>query len=68
VLPADYDFARVLMPREYNAIAKQRVQDRYPFDLFVVAEGTVIHRERVNFFQQVKGVPDRTKGILRVQV
>lgn len=68
VLPADRDFVRVLIPREYNAIVKHRVQDRYPFDLFVVAEGTVIHRERVAFFQQIEGFPDQTKGILRLKL
>jgi hypothetical protein len=67
VLPSDHNFVRDLSPREYSMLSKRRVrQEGYPFDLFVVAEGSTQHAEVVQFFHKVKDRPGLTKGFLRV--
>jgi predicted nucleotidyltransferase len=68
VLPADHDFARDLRPFEHNLLSKRRVrQEGYPFDLFVVAEGSSQYQEVVRLFHRVKDQPERSKGFLRVR-
>jgi hypothetical protein len=68
VLPASHDFSQELRPIEYNVLSKRRVrQNGYPFDLFVVAEGSTQYQEVVRFFHQVKDRPELTKGFLRVK-
>jgi hypothetical protein len=68
VLPADHNFGAEVRPFEYNLLSKRRVrQNGYPFDLFVVAEGSSQHQEVVRLFHQVKDRPGLTKGFLRVR-
>ncbi len=68
VLPRDHDFAGNLPPREYNMLSKRRVrQQGYPFDLFVVAEGSTQYQEVVQLFHRVKDRPGLAKGFLRVR-
>lgn len=67
VLLPDHDFARDLPLREYNVLSKRRVQQQgYPFDLFVVAEGSTPYQEVVQLFHRVKDRPGFTKGLLRI--
>jgi hypothetical protein len=68
VLPADHNFASDLSVRDYNLLSKRRVrQGKYPFDLFVVADGSTRYHEVVTLFHRVKGRPDLRKGFLRVK-
>ena len=68
VLPRDHDFAKDLLPREYNTLSKRRVrQQGYPFDLFVVAEGSTAYQAVVQLFHRVKDRPELAKGFLRVK-
>jgi hypothetical protein len=68
VLPPDHDFTKELLPREYNLLSKRRIrQQRYPFDLFVVAEGSTRYEEQVQFFHRVKDRPGLAKGFLRLR-
>jgi len=54
--------------RKYSMLSKRRVrQEGYPFDLFVVAEGSTQYREVVDFFHKVKDRPGISKGFLRVR-
>lgn len=68
VLPADHDFAGSLSPREYNLLSKRRLRaSGYPFDVLVVARGGTAYETALRLFQQVRGRPDLTKGLLRVR-
>ncbi|HJT76925.1 MAG TPA: hypothetical protein VJ739_06950 [Gemmataceae bacterium] len=68
VLPAGHDFAQELRPIVYNLVSKRRVrQGGYPFDLFVVAEGSLAYQEVVKLFHRVKDHPELAKGFLRVR-
>lgn len=68
VLPADHDFARSLSPREYNFLSKRRLRaNGYPFDVLVVARGGTAYETALRLFQQVRGRPDVTKGLLRLR-
>jgi hypothetical protein len=68
VLPTGHDFAGDLRPHEYNLLSRRRVrQNRYPFDLFVVAEGSLEYHGVVRLFHRVKDHPEWSKGFLRVR-
>jgi hypothetical protein len=68
VLPPNHDFTQEVRPVEYNVLSKRRVrQSGYPFDLFVVAEGSFAYQEVVDLFHKVKDRPELTKGFLRVR-
>jgi hypothetical protein len=68
VVPEGHDFTRDLRPFEYNLVSKRRVEaNRYPFDLFVVAEGSADYDDVVSLFHDVKYRPGLTKGFLRVR-
>jgi hypothetical protein len=68
VLAADHDFTGDLRPHEYNLLSRRRVrQEKYPFDLFVVADGTSQYHAVVHLFHQVRDHPERRKGFLRVR-
>jgi hypothetical protein len=66
VLAANHDFAEELRPFEYAVISKRRVREAYRFDILVAAEGSRACAEYTHFFEQVRGQPERRKGILRV--
>jgi hypothetical protein len=68
VLPASHDFGQDLRPFEYNLVSKRVVkQRRFPFDLFVVAEGSTGYDTVVKLFHDVKNRPGMFKGFLRVR-
>ena len=73
VLPAYWDFTRDLKPFEYNVVTKVGIRRmKYPFDVFVHADGTDKLRTTIDFFSQVNPVksagftPRTRKGLLRV--
>jgi len=66
ILPPDHNFAEELKPVEYNVLSKKRVNKRYGFDAFLAKENSLVYKEYVAFFQQVKYKPSKNKGILRI--
>jgi hypothetical protein len=74
--PNDIDLVIVLVPSrvleadlppyQYNLISKRMVRRIYAFDVLVALSGTKLHGDYIDLFQQVRGQPDRRKGILRV--
>ena len=64
VLRADHDFTLSLRPFEYNALSRRMVRKRYAFDLLVAREDSPELTEYVEFFQQIRGVKHRQKGLL----
>jgi hypothetical protein len=66
VIPADHDYSAELRPFEYNVLSKRRVRRRYGFDVLVAREGSDEYDEYVEFFQQIRGLPGRRKGLVKV--
>jgi hypothetical protein len=66
VLRSDHNLVGELRPFEYNAISRRRVKKRHDFDVLLAREGSRELGEFVAFFQQVRGEPDLSKGVLRV--
>jgi len=66
VLPENHDFSGEIPPYAYNVLSRRMVQKRYAFDVMVARENSTEFDEYVQFFQQVRGEPDRQKGILKV--
>jgi hypothetical protein len=68
VLAPSHDFSADLRPFEYNVVSKRRVREIYRFDILVAADGSRGYTEYTDFFQKVRGQPQRRKGILRVRL
>lgn len=76
VLPPGWDSQAELRPFQYNLVSKSAVRQTYPFDLFVVKNGSAEEAVWIEFFGQVTpdwskhfGWPkDLRKGILRIIV
>lgn len=68
VLAQSWDFSTELRPFEYNVLSKRQVRKLYSFDILVAPRASAVYDEYVAFFQQVRGDPDRRKGILRVSL
>ena len=68
VLRGDHDFSVTLPPFKYNVLSRRHVRKSFGFDLLVAAEDSPELDEYVAFFKQVRGTPDREKGILRVDL
>ena len=66
VLSAGHDLAQNLRPFEYNVLSRRMVRKRHGFDLLVARAGSQELDEYIEFFQQVRGEPDRRKGLLKV--
>lgn len=66
VVGADADLAPDLLPQDYNAISKRQVRRHYEFDLLVAPEKSDAYQRHLEFFMQVKGRPERRKGLLKV--
>ena len=66
VLKEEHDFAADLRPFQYNVLSSRNVRKKYSFDLLVAGENSDTYTEYVKYFQQVKGQPEKTKGVLRV--
>jgi hypothetical protein len=67
VKPA-HDFQGDLSQAEYNVLSAQRVRRRHQFDLLVARADSDQFRRYVTLFQQVRLEPDKTKGILRLDL
>ena len=66
LLRHDHDFKADLRPFEYNVVSRRLARKRYQLDVLVAAEGSAPAAEYVQFFEQVRGLPGRRKGLLRV--
>lgn len=68
VLRQDHDFSVALPPFKYNILSRRQVRKMFGFDLLIAVEDSPELDEYVDFFQQVRGTPDRRKGILRIDL
>jgi hypothetical protein len=68
VLSAEHDLTADLSPIQYNLLSKRRVQRRFGFDIVAVRDGTLELDEAIAFFAQIRGEPERRKGILKVVI
>lgn len=66
VLHSSHDYAAVLTEEQSQVLSKKWVTRHFEFDMFTAPEGSAELREWLEFFMQVKGRPDLTKGILKV--
>lgn len=67
VLEAGHDFSAELRPFEYNLLSRRQARRIYGFDVLVAVEGSGSYAEYLDFFSQVRGDPDRRKGLLRLR-
>jgi hypothetical protein len=66
VLKDEVDLTKDVPPFEYNARSKSYVRKQYAMDLFVGFDGDASSQNIMEYFQLVRGRPDRSKGMLRV--
>jgi hypothetical protein len=67
VLPADHPHGEELKPFEYNLLSRRRARRSFGFDVLVARAASTEYHQFVDFFAQVRGAPDITKGLLRVR-
>ena len=68
VVAPTHDFARELSPAEYNVLSAQRVKQRHKLDILAAREDPDQYRRYSRLFQQVRGQPQQTKGIVRIKL
>lgn len=68
IVPFSHDFTSDLSAGAYNVLSKQRVRQRYGFDLLVAREDSIESRRWIEFFQQVRLEPGAQKGILNLKL
>ena len=68
VVAANHDFAVELSPSEYAVLSKRRVHRRYGFHVLVAGDDSEQFWRYVQFFQQIRFEPGRSKGILRLKL
>jgi hypothetical protein len=66
VLRKGHDFGASLRPFEYNILSRRQVRKHFGFDVLVAEDAQLELDEYVEFFAQVRGFPDRHKGMLKV--
>ena len=57
-----------LRPDQYNVVSAKRAKARHNLDVLQAVEGTAELHNLIDFFMQVKGQPNRKKGVVRVTV
>jgi predicted nucleotidyltransferase len=67
VLPDSHDFDADLRPFEYNVLSRRRVRKHYQFDILLAREDGDEYEQYLRFFQQVRGQPTLSKGVLRLR-
>lgn len=67
VLKPDHDYQAELRPFEYNAVTKVGVKRLFHLDFYAFSEGSDELDIQIEFFQRVREVKDRRKGILRIR-
>jgi len=68
VLPIGHEFSAELRPFEYNVLSRRHVRKHHGFDILLAEEGQPELTEYIEFFTQVRGVPGRHKGLVRVSL
>ncbi len=68
VVKSDYDFLTDPSPDAYNLLSKIRVRRRFGFDIILAREDTEDVSDAADFFRQIRGQPQRRKGILRIRL
>ena len=68
VVADDYDFRADVRPFQFNMLSNRRVRRRFGFDVLVARDNSTEYAEYIAFYQQVRGRPELTKGILRVEL
>ncbi len=68
VTAADFTMPESLSPVMYNSLSARMVKKTYRFDMVLVPNGGVVLAKWLDFFQEVKNVSGRRKGILRVSL
>lgn len=74
VMAATWDMPSELRPFQYNLLSKRMVKKKFPFDVFIVREGSGEEKSVVDLFSKVNtkwyerfGFPERsTKGLVRI--
>lgn len=66
IVPPGHDFSTDLNPTEYSVLSKRQVHRRHGFDVLVAAADSEQCRRYLQFFQQIRFEPDRSKGIVKV--
>ena len=68
VVRAGHNFRAELRPDQYNLFSHRHVRRRFGFDILVAEAGDADYVVSTNFFQQVRGLPEKRKGILRLKL
>jgi hypothetical protein len=68
VAPQNYTMPPELPPASYNVLSRRMVRKLYGFDIAFVPHGSQACATWVEFFQKVKNMPGRQKGILTVRL
>jgi hypothetical protein len=68
VVVEEHDFQSDLSQAEYNILSAQRVRRRHQLDLLVARAGSDQLQRYLTLFQQVRLEPDKTKGILKLDL
>lgn len=68
ILAEDHDFTQALRPYQSNVLSNRWIRKQFGFDLLVARANSVEYGEYIAFFAQVRGWPDRQKGLLRVEI
>jgi hypothetical protein len=68
ILAEDHDFTQELRPYQSNVLSNRWVRKQFGFDLLVARANSVEYAEYLAFFAQVRGWPERSKGLLRIEL
>lgn len=68
VLRPGHDFERDLPMSEYALVSRPLLRRRYAFDVIVAEANSELYHSYVTFFCQVRGLPELTKGLLRLRL
>lgn len=68
LLRAEYDPRHEVPPAEYNLRSTRIVRRHFGLDLFAVKLGSARYDQILTVFTSIRGEPERSKGILRVEI
>jgi hypothetical protein len=55
-------------PTQYNVLSSRRIRHSYPFDAFVVPEGSPAYDTYLDLFSRIKEDSTSSKGVVRVRL
>jgi hypothetical protein len=68
LLQPGHDFSAELRPFEYNVLSSRWARKRYGLDVMVATEGSAAAERYYRLFRRVRGRPDASKGLLRLEL